>query len=166
MATALRCHALLHLAPVGTVPMLRGRHLAWPFREHSHSTSEKPYLRVSTYSLNSYQLGEPTQQYLWGNKKMVTTHLFPSLCSISHICAKLLSSSMIAISNRSAMLLHITRISASLIWPWKGGWMEVVMGESNSELGIDGNINTRLCSCLMPLHGIQASGNCCLSMRF
>lgn len=40
------------------------------------------------------------------------------------------------------------------------------VGDSDSELRIDGSINTRYRSLLMPLPGIQASGNCCPRMHF
>lgn len=134
MATALRCHALLHLAPVGTAPKLRGRHLAWQANLDDHSKSIHIQLQKNSTSwcplttCTATSLGNLSKQYLWGNKIMVTTHLFfPSLGSISHICTKLLGSGMLATSNRSAMLLHISRVPASLFWAWKGRWMAVAM---------------------------------------
>lgn len=95
---------------------------------------------------------------------MAISNILPSIGSISHVCAKLLSSSTIATLNRYAMFFAHNQDFYNSTLTMEGmvnGVGEGGMGDRDSELKIDGSINTRYHSLLMPLPGIQASGDCC-----
>lgn len=85
MATALPMSCWRHPAPVGTAPMLRGRHGAWQANIDDHSESihvqlqKNPTSRCPLTAHTATSLGDLPQQYLWGNKIMVTTHLSSKL---------------------------------------------------------------------------------------